>query len=329
MDFTPPPAVSRRAALKLAAGGVGGAVVAPALAHKLGGTTFKPSRAVGAVAADADMPVDRIEDIIRAKGTVSNGVLNIQVERDDLRHIVKEPFGVPIKPAFEINGNLCFQSLGGGNVMFNGDLCFKPSELNAALRQALNHGIVFQAMHQHLFSLSPMVWFMHFRAKGDAEAIARGMAAVISATSTPLPQAPPKNPTTPLHPDRLADIIGSKPTVGNSGVVSFEIPRANPVVLDGVRISPYLNIYIPVDFQPLDDSGKQAVAVPDFGMVYREIPGLMTTMLSQGWQVDCLYNQETDEDPQLYFSHQLKVGDPYELAREIRKGLDQLDVRLH
>lgn len=43
--------------------------------------------------------------------------------------------------------------------------------------------------------------------------------------------------------------------------------------------------------------------------------------------VHCLYNQETDEHPQLYFSHQLKTGDPYELAREIRRALDHTDVQ--
>jgi hypothetical protein len=39
----------------------------------------------------------------------------------------------------------------------------------------------------------------------------------------------------------------------------------------------------------------------------------------------CLYNQETDEHPQLYFDHMLKSGDAYELAREIRRGLDLTD----
>ena len=45
-------------------------------------------------------------------------------------------------------------------------------------------------------------------------------------------------------------------------------------------------------------------------------------MRKQGFSIGCLYNQETDERPQLYFSHQWKVGDPYELAKEIRNGLD-------
>lgn len=36
--------------------------------------------------------------------------------------------------------------------------------------------------------------------------------------------------------------------------------------------------------------------------------------------------QETAEQPQLYFDHMAKQGDAYQLAHEIRDGLDKLDV---
>lgn len=49
-------------------------------------------------------------------------------------------------------------------------------------------------------------------------------------------------------------------------------------------------------------------------------------MREQGWFQGCLYNQETNEDPQLYFDHMLKTGDAYALASEIRRGLDLTDT---
>jgi hypothetical protein len=51
------------------------------------------------------------------------------------------------------------------------------------------------------------------------------------------------------------------------------------------------------------------------------------TIRSMGWEIDCLYSQETDEQPQLYFSRQFKVGNAYELAREIGRGLELTSVR--
>jgi hypothetical protein len=50
-------------------------------------------------------------------------------------------------------------------------------------------------------------------------------------------------------------------------------------------------------------------------------------MRGQGWDIGCLYNQETGERPQLFFSHQFKTGDPYQLAAEIRKGLNRMNVQ--
>lgn len=58
-------------------------------------------------------------------------------------------------------------------------------------------------------------------------------------------------------------------------------------------------------------------------MTASEVMPLMRVMKSMDWSVQCLYNQETDEHPQLYMSHQVKTGNPYALAREIRKGLDR------
>lgn len=311
--------LSRRQALRLGSlAGATGLAGTGVLAAAGPAAAAAPRRAAGPAATHASLPVTEIEDIVRVKGTVSNGVLNLQVDREDLPDVTKD--GVPIKPAFELNGNLCFQSLADGSVMMNGDLCFKPEELNPAIGQMMKHGLAWQAMHQHLYGLTPMVWFMHLRGRGSARAVAEGCAAMLGVTSTPLPQAPPAHPSTPLDAKRLAGIIGGQATVGADGVVSFQIPHREQITLCGVKVSPYLNVYSPVAFQPL--GGDRAVAVPDFGMTAGQIAPLTKLMRGQGWELDCLYNQETAEQPQLYFSHQYKVGNAYTLAAEIRRGLE-------
>lgn len=314
---------TRRRVLQL--GGLAGglAVAAPLLGRPQDAAAAQDASQASAAPAGTAQAFREIQKIIRAKGTVSNGILDITIDRDDIPNVHKD--GVPIKPAFMINGDVFFQPLGDGSFVMNGDLCFKPEELNPAIDQMIKHGLVFQAEHQHLFSLEPMVWFMHFRSKGSARRIAEGIAAILSATSTPLPQAPPKNPTTPLDAKRLARIIGAPATVDDSGVVNFALPQREPITLGGVRINPYLNVSTTVAFQPLD--GHRAVAVPDFGQLAHQVNNCASTMRAQGWQVDCLYNQETDEHPQLFFSHDYKVGNAYELAHEIRRGLEQTSVR--
>lgn len=267
---------------------------------------------------------NKIEAILQAKGKVSNGLFSVTLDRNDITGVKKGD--VPIKPAFQINGQLYFQDLGGGRAIMNGDFPLKGSELNGFIDQLLAHNIVFQAEHQHMYDFAPIVWFIHFRASGDAVDIARGMKAAFNVTSTPFPQKPASNPESPLPAAEMGKILGAKPSVGADGVVNFNVPRAEKIRLGGVAVNPYLNIAAPIAFQPYG-GGQNAAAVPDFAMLAHEINDVMKAMRQQDWDIGCLYNQETDEHPQLFFSHQFKTGNALDLAREIRKGLDRTNSK--
>jgi hypothetical protein len=103
-------------------------------------------------------------------------------------------------------------------------------------------------------------------------------------------------------------------------------PREDAIVLGGIRISPFLNIPTGVVFQPYG-GGQNAAAAPDFAMLASEVQNVVGVMRRQGWDIGCLYNQETDEHPQLFFSHQFKLGNAIDLAHEIRAGLNRTDSR--
>ena len=272
------------------------------------------------------LPVNQIESALQEKGTVVNGVLDVEVERTDIGTV--QINGVPIKPSFEVNGSLTFQPLGGGSAFFNGDIALRPSEVNAVINAIVENNLFFQAEHQHFYDFEPDVWFIHFRGRGPAVALAREVRNVLKATSTPTGQAPPPNPTTPLNADRLKSILhGYDAEVGSDGVVTVFVARRNPIFIQGIHVLPETNIATNISFEPLNASGSMVAAAPDFAMQANEIDNVMRVMHRQGWDIGCLYNQETAESPQLFFSHQFKTGNPYELAHEIRKGLDQTNSR--
>jgi hypothetical protein len=281
-----------------------------------------PKVASAATAARGRLPVSRIEQIVQIPGTVSGGVLNIGVDRDDIG-AVRGPLGVTLTPSFQINGNLFFQPLAGRKALLNGDLALKPSELERFIDALLHNGLTFQAFHQHFPDLDPMVWFLHFRGVGDPLALARAAHNAIKVTSTPLPQPPPPHPTTPLRPEKLARILHGEAEVGSEGVVTVSVLRKNSFTLGGVHAKSETNLLTTVEFKPL--GGSRAHVVPDFALTAPEVNPVMKTMRTKGWFVGCLYNQETDEHPQLYFSHQLKTGDAYRLAHEVRQGLNLTD----
>jgi hypothetical protein len=308
--------VSRRGALVVGGGAAGGLLMG---ALPVGGALASERHVE---AQRGTLPSEQMQKILQAEGTVTNGVLSIDLSRDDIGD-VRGPRGVTFTPAFEVDGTLTFQPLKGGRAIFNGDLAVKGSETNAVIDAIIRNGLVFQAFHQHYDQMSPQIWFIHWRGIGHALHLARAVRNVLAATSIPLPQTMPKNPTTPLDADRLGAILGGDATVGEEGVVSVEVSRRGGICLDGIRVSPELNISTMVEIRPLDSDGTTAAAAPDFSMTSHEVQPVVAVMRKQGWHVGCLYNQETDEHPQLYFAHMLKTGDPYRLAHEIRRGLDR------
>ena len=316
--------LSRRHALALAGSATGGLLVA----SRSAGAALVPARDVAAsghtLVADAPstagLPVQQIESILQASGSVSNGVLSISMSRTDLG-TVKGPLGVPFEGMFELMHDIYFQSLGKGRAILNGDVTLKPQEVNPFIDAIIKNDLVFQAYHQHYIEENPQTWHVHFRGVGNPLDLARGLHdAIKTATSTPLPQKA-GSMSTPLNADRLGRILGGSASVSD-GVVTVGVPRKETIRLGGVVIDPDLNVATTVQVKPLNSSGSKAAVGPDFSMTADEVVPVTRLMRKLGWFDGCLYNQETDEQPQLYFSHMLKVGDPYELAREIRKGLD-------
>src|SRR5947209_3760918 len=205
----------------------GGAVAATAAASTGRPTTGK-------------LPTSAIEKIVGADGQTSDGVLTIDINRDDLH--AKGPDGTSFKPGFQLQHELAFQSVGAGRAVLNGDLALKPAETQKVIDALLANHLRFQAFHQHLYDMTPLTWFIHFRGVAAPQTLAREIRAVINRTATKLPQSSPAHPTTPLPADRLAQVLGGDATVGENGIVTVDVPRRHGVRLGGTRVSPDLNI---------------------------------------------------------------------------------------
>jgi hypothetical protein len=271
------------------------------------------------------LPVAQIEQILRMQGKVDNGVLTIDQDRDDL-HVTDADAGKPIPfgPAWEDHGEIYFQPGGANRALLNANLAVLPSEADRVIDKLEAGGLVFQAFHQHVMDLTPMVFFIHFRGVGDPLQLARATAAAIAVTGTPLPQQLPAHPTTPLPAGQLGKILGGDPEVAGDGVVLVDVPRRDNLELGGVGASSSAGLGTEVAFEPLPNG--QTAVMPDFGMTASEVDPVMRAMRAAGFTVGCLYNQETDENPQLYFSHQLAIGDALQLAQKVRQGLNHMNM---
>jgi hypothetical protein len=314
--------LSRRRALKLGAFVTGGLLAGPLADRPMYGSDSPDSSPEDTTPSHSEQ--DTIEDILDAEGTASNGIFSVEIDRDDITDVTLHD--VPITPSFQLNGTACFQRVSGGQVMLNGDMCLKAEELNPFILKLIQHNVVFQAQHQHMYDFDPMVWFVHYRMVGLVGTVAKALKAALNVTSTPFPQSQPSNPTTPLPVDELSAILGASPEVGADGVVVFNIPRKEPIKLGGITVNPYLNVAHQIAFEPYK-GGHHAAAIPDFALLASEVNNVIGYMQSKVFDTGCLYNQETDEQPQLYFSHNFKWGDSVTLAREIRTALNMTNTK--
>jgi hypothetical protein len=312
--------ISRRRLLAVGGGGAAAGLLSMPLSA--GAKAHRSSRVRR---QNGRLPVDRIQEIVQAEGSVTSGVLSIDVSRDDIG-TVRGPLGVTFTPSFEIDGMLNFQPLGSNLAFFNGCLALREEEVQKTVDTIMASGLTFQALHQHFIGMSPQIWFVHWRGVGSPEALARGVHAVLKSTSIPLPQTMPKDPKSPLDADRLGKILHGDASVGSDGVVTVVVDRKGDIVIEDVLVSPETGISTNVSFKPTDKAGHTAAAAPDFAMSAPEVQPTISVMRQQGWFLGCLYNQETGETPQLYFSHMVKTGDPYALAAEIRRGLDHTNA---
>jgi uncharacterized protein DUF1259 len=311
--------ISRRRAL-----GLGGSVTAGGLLAGTPVVGVAAARSSHVLRQSGKLPADEIEKIVQAEGTVTNGVLSIDLSRDDIGD-VKGPLGVTFDGSFEIDGTLTFQPLGKRLAFFNGDLPLKPGETQGFIDAVLANLLTFQAFHQHYIEMTPQVWFIHWRGVGEPLALARAVHNVLKTTAISLPQKMPSHPKSPLDAKRLGSILHGDAQIGDNGSVSVSVSRRGRIVIGDVHASPEANISTMVEFKPIGTAGGAAVG-PDFSMTGDEAENVVAVMRKHGWFVGCLYNQETSEKPQLYFSHMLKKGDAYALAAEVREGLDKTNA---
>jgi hypothetical protein len=121
-----------------------------------------------------------VEQTLGAKGTANGGVYQFSIPRAD----TPKSDGVPIPPAMGSANALNFQPLDGGRAAVTGDFVLTADEVNPVIRALRANGIEVTAIHNHMLDDEPRLFFMHFWAVGDAQALAKGLRAALDHVKT-------------------------------------------------------------------------------------------------------------------------------------------------
>src|SRR3984893_12387824 len=129
-----------------------------------------------------DLDTARIDQIIGAKGQNNGGVYQLAVPRRD--PITEN--GMPIAPAgpMGLATAMGFQPTGGGKAAITGDFVLIGEEVNPVIKALRSNGIEVTAVHSHMLTEQPRLFFMHFWAHDDALKLARGLRAALDKTAS-------------------------------------------------------------------------------------------------------------------------------------------------
>jgi len=120
--------------------------------------------------------VKTIEGVLGSQGRWAGGVLAYGIPR-------KEPItenGMTLNGAQGVAESINFQDAGRGNVATTGDFVLTAQEVNPVISALEEHQIQVTALHNHMLTEEPRLFFMHFWGVGTPESLSAGIKAALS-----------------------------------------------------------------------------------------------------------------------------------------------------
>ncbi len=142
-------------------------------------TPFNPPPASPPAAPAVDLDTAQLDQIIGVKGQANGGVYQFAVPR---RQPAVED-GMPITAPMGGANGIGFQPTGDGKAAITGDFLVTGDEVNPLIRELRGNGIEVTAIHSHMLTEQPRMFFIHFWANDDAVRLAKGLRAALDKTA--------------------------------------------------------------------------------------------------------------------------------------------------
>ena len=128
----------------------------------------------------SEVDFHQVEQILGRPGKDNNGVYQFSIARSE--RITDD--GMEVPPSMGVATAINFQSTGGGRAAITGDFVLLAAEVNPVIHALRENGIAVTALHSHMLTESPRLFFMHFWANDDALKLARGLRSALDKTNS-------------------------------------------------------------------------------------------------------------------------------------------------
>ena len=144
--------------------------------------TKTPPNAPAPPAANEKVDLDtaQIEQVLGHKGKLNGGIFQVSVPRAEKI----TDGGMEVPPAMGTATAINFQPTGGGKAAITGDFVLLGSEVNPVLAALRAGGIDVTAVHSHMLTEEPRLFFMHYWANDDGVKLAKTLRIALDKTNS-------------------------------------------------------------------------------------------------------------------------------------------------
>ena len=129
-------------------------------------------------AAEIGIDTKQIDQIMGQSGKVNGGVYQYSIARaDEITDTAMTKMVIP--PSMGLAQAINFQPTGAGMAAITGDFVLLAGEVTPVMKALRENGIEVTAVHSHMLTENPRLFFMHFWANDDALKLARGLRAAL------------------------------------------------------------------------------------------------------------------------------------------------------
>jgi hypothetical protein len=121
-----------------------------------------------------------IDDALGRKGNFKGGVLSYGVPRAETLSM----HSMALTPAQGVAESINFQEAETGKVATTGDFVLSADEVNPVISALEQNHVAVTALHSHMLTEEPRLFFMHFWAVGSPQSVATGIKAALSHVAT-------------------------------------------------------------------------------------------------------------------------------------------------
>lgn len=263
----------------------------------------------------------KTDEALGRGGQKTGDVYRVGFPRTDL-HVRAE--GVDIRPGLALGSWAAFSG-SDDHAAVMGDLVLLENEVNPVIRKLRTAGFEISAVHNHLMNETPHVLYVHYMGHGKAAEIAKSLRSALAESKTPLVKPVPSQPgDSAAFVKTVEDTLGVKGRWGG-GVLSFGIPRAEPITDGGMALTGAQGVAESINFQ---EAGAGKVATTgDFVLIADEVNPVISALAEHDIQITALHSHLLTEQPRIFFMHFWAVGTPEAVAQGIKAALGHVAIQ--